>query len=196
MEFIKYLPRICHKLPQVLPNLCPAVSLTYQQIKQRLCLDGHFVYEVLITIDESRLAHIPSISKIDKVRHVAQTLHEHSRCMRYYGVFEHPAGKPSNLHWHGLIAFKHKSYDGMIRKVFKLKNSLYRVLNRTVGRCTFARINSFTESYKPSEVHSSLALRRKVGNLEKYTKYMNKSIDPFHTEDIYQNTLLYAPVAT
>ncbi len=177
---------LAHILPPVACKyLLPKHTLTYDQIKLHYCLDSHFFYEVLLTIDPTKLSTIPNISDSLKIKKIASFLDRYPK-YKIYGVFESPTSCSTNLHFHGLLSIPHKKFDTMFRqlKVF------LREYCKAIGRYSCIRINSSNCEYQPSESISTLGSSRKVGNLSKYIQYINKSYSTTDSANTYHNTYI------
>lgn len=164
-------------------SLLPQHTLTYDQIKLHLFKDSHFVYELLLTIDPTKLSHVPNLTSDIKVSTISHFLDQYPK-YKIYGVFESPNESPTNLHFHGIISIQAKKFDPMLKQLRKF----LRDYCRNIGRYSCIRINSSTEEYQPTESISTLGSSRKVGNLSKYIQYINKSINTNDSNNTYHNT--------
>ena len=171
--------------PTVGKYLLPKHTLSYDQIKLHLYKESHFLYEVLFTIDPTKLSHIPNLTSELKVKTIGSFLDRHYK-YKVYGVFESPHACPTNLHFHGILSIYHKSYDPMYKKL----RLFLRDYGRSIGRYSCIRINSSTEEYQPSESISTLGASRKVGNLSKYVEYINKSLRTLDSHNTYHNSYI------
>lgn len=138
----------------------------------RNCFQKRFTYEYLLTFKDQYLRELTDMRdpKLDRdVETFFTTYLYRKNGLQWYFVKEY-APKSHRPHFHGFISFPQAGYSYMERCRKNFNNNYYFAF----GHSQWCRINSWTESYKPTE--QNLWQRRNIADVSKYYTYIHKDI--------------------
>lgn len=155
---------------KVLMSNITTADIVLSEDNIRALFQKRFSYEYLLTFSDHYLCQLMDFKDLKLERDLQEFFNKYSTSrMQYYFVKEY-APNSNRPHYHGIISFSEIVFKQMARA----KETFNKNYFHTFGYTQWARINSFTETYSPTE--QNLHQKRNIGDYHKYYEYIHKGI--------------------